>query len=57
MLLDGARGYFIVAMDHHQPGRIAIALKEASRANHVGEQYRQGILVPAELFVDLSSGL
>ena len=56
-LLDGTRGHFIVAMDHDQPGGIAVALKEAGRAHHVGKQHRQGILVPAELFIDLSSCL
>jgi hypothetical protein len=56
-LLDGTRGHFIVAMDHDQASRIAIALKEAGRANYIGKQDRQGIFVLAELFIDLSSCL
>src|SRR5450759_237676 len=52
---DGTVGQLIVAMDHYQASRIAIALKEAGRADHVGEQHRQGILVPAELLIYLSS--
>jgi hypothetical protein len=54
---DGSCGHFIVAMDHHQTGRIPIALKEAGRTHHIRKQHRQGILVPAQLFINLSAGL
>jgi hypothetical protein len=37
MLLYRARGQLIMTMDHHQPSRIAIALKIAGRAHDVSE--------------------
>ena len=57
MLLDNAGGQFGVAMDHSQSGRIPEALEEAGRANDIGKEHRQGVLMPAQLFVDLGPRL